>query len=574
MDIKNKEHFEKIIAIIVPIIFLAYGLCKSAKGIDLIDSGYNYGNFKHLKTLDGMWFYSTFLANITGAFLTMLPFGKYMLGMNIYCGIIKCIIPISVYFFMTKKFDIPKRFAFFGEICALGLCWCPVALLYNSLTYLLFTVSAMILISGLIENDKKRLFLAGIVLGLNLFTRLPNICECALILVVIFNDILNKEKPAECIRKSLLCVAGYAAAVIVLLLIAGPVDYINGVTSLMFDATKEAADYRPDGMIVSILSGYKDNLFYIIRTVAVLIMTMVVSMIIPVKYKKVRLISAIIISVTFLIYMWKNMLFDFDYKSFGSAYQIGALSVTMSLTVFVIALFDKEKKKEIKLLSLTGIIVILITPIGSNNGIEPVLNNMFLIYPVMAYLIWDYGKYEKVFIKGRLKSDMVCGVLGSVIMMLLVSAFMYGMTGLFRDADATREVDNLKVLSGMKTNEDRAEDIRLLADYFEETGNKNLLLYGNIPALMYYLDGKPVISSSWPDLDSYNSMKFENEINSMTDHPVIMIGQGSLLYEMEDLTAEVSLDLSEKEKILLEYIKNNEYTLDYVNRIAKVYILK
>ena len=120
-------------------------------------------------------------------------------------------------------------------------------------------------------------------------------------------------------------------------------------------------------------------------------------------------------------------------------------------------------------------------------------------------------------------------------------------------------------------------DLTDLSGYYREItgdGDTGLLLYGNIPALMYYLDGKPVISSSWPDLDSYNSMKFENEINSMTDQPVIMIGQGSLLYEMEDLTAEVSLDLSEKEKILLEYIKNNEYTLDYVNRIAKVYILK
>ena len=40
------------------------------------------------------------------------------------------------------------------------------------------------------------------------------------------------------------------------------------------------------------------------------------------------------------------------------------------------------------------------------------------------------------------------------------------------------------------------------------------------------------------------------------------------------LTSEVQDDLSNKEKILLEYIKNNNYSLDYVNQIAKVYIVK
>jgi hypothetical protein len=60
----------------------------------------------------------------------------------------------------------------------------------------------------------------------------------------------------------------------------------------------------------------------------------------------------------------------------------------------------------------------------------------------------------------------------------------------------------------------------------------------------------------------------------MDDYPVIMIGQGSLLYDIEDLTSEEQGGLSNKEKILLEYIKNNNYSLDYVNQIAKVYIVK
>ena len=138
MNIKNKERFEKIIAVIVPIIFLAFGLIKSAKGIDLTDSGYNYGNFKRPDTLDGMWYYSTYLSNVLGRLFTGLPLGNTMLGMNIYCGILKCIIPVMFYFFLTRTKKVNVSVAFFGELAALGLCWCPVALIYNYLTYLLF----------------------------------------------------------------------------------------------------------------------------------------------------------------------------------------------------------------------------------------------------------------------------------------------------------------------------------------------------------------------------------------------------------------------------------------------------
>ena len=226
---------------------------------------------------------------------------------------------------------------------------------------------------------------------------------------------------------------------------------------------------------------------------------------------------------------------------------------------------------------MAGLITILITPIGSNNGLYPVLNNMFIVFPVSIQLIYDYSKKEISLIRGRLKGDMFFGSIGACIVMMIISCLGTGMFCLFNDRDADYWVEGNPVLAGMNTNENMVRDLTELSVYYREitdSGDKGLLLYGNIPALMYYLDGKPVISSSWPDLDSYNSMKFENEINSMTNHPVIMIGQGSLLYEMDDLTAEAPEDLSEKEKILLEYIKNNEYTLDYVNRIAKVYTSK
>ena len=576
MNIKNKERFEKIIAVIVPIIFLAYGLIKSAKGIELADSGYNYGNFKNLSMLDGMWLYSTYLSNVLGALFTGLPFGNIMLGMNIYCGILKCIIPIAFYYFLTGTKKIKWPVAFFGELAALGLCWCPVALIYNYLTYLLFGACIILLISGLLGKKSYLLFFAGIVLGLNVFTRLPNICECALILIVIGYSVFEKEKVSECIKKSLICIGGFAAAVVVMLLIAGPSAYINGISEL-FGATKEATEYSPLGMIGDILAGYKDSLFYLIRTAGFLIGIIIISILIPVKLKKIRFAVTVILSTLFLYYMETNSLFGFEYDSLGAVFQFAVLWIDISIIVFITAIIDKNTGSEMRLLSLAGLTVILITPIGSNNGLYPVLNNMFLIFPVSIQLVYDYSRKEISLIKGRLKGDMFFGSLGACIVMLIISCLGTGMFCLFNDKDANYWVEFNPVLAGMNTNETLVHELTGLSGYYQgitKDGNTELLLYGNIPALMYYLDGEPAISSTWPDLDSYSSEKFEISLDTMDDYPVIMIGQGSLLYDIEDLTSEVQSDLSNKEKILLEYIKNNNYSLDYVNQIAKVYIVK
>ena len=576
MKTENKKFLQLIIPYLVPVIFFGFGLIKSARGIELADAGYNYGNFKNLSMLDGMWFYSTYLSNVFGGLFTKLPFGNCMLGMNIYCGILKCIIPVVVYFFLTGTKKIKGPVAFFGELGALGLCWCPVALIYNYLTYFLFGVCIILLISGLLGKKSYLLFIAGMVLGLNVFTRLPNICECALILMVIGYSVFEKEKVSECIKKCLICIGGFAVSVIVMLLIAGPSAYINGISEL-FGATKEASEYSPLGMIGDILAGYKDSLFYLVRTVGFLIGIIVISILIPAKLKKVRFAVTVILSTLFLYYMAVNSLFGFDYDSLGAAFQFAVLWIDISIIVFITAIVDKNTAREMRFLSLAGLIVIFITPIGSNNGLYPVINNMFLVFPVSIQLVYDYSRKEISLIQGRLKGDMFFGSIGACIVMLIISCLGTGLFTLFNDKDARYWVEFNPVLAGMNTNEALVHDLTGLSRYYQEiTMNEDtgLLLYGNIPALMYFLDGKPAISSSWPDLDSYNSDKFAEELESLSEKPVIMIGKSSNLFSYFTYGGISEDEFTKKEQILYKYIEENGYYTDYVNQNVIVIISK
>ena len=168
----------------MPVLLVVYSLLLVNQGITVTDTGYNYGNFVNFDSLDSMWKFSTYLANATGVFFTHLPGGQTMLGLNLYTGLVKALIALVIYFVCVRVFDIRREIAFLAELMALGYCWCPTALLYNYITYLLFTLGAMFLCVAVKKENDFWYIPAGVCLGLDVMVRLPNLAEMALILAV------------------------------------------------------------------------------------------------------------------------------------------------------------------------------------------------------------------------------------------------------------------------------------------------------------------------------------------------------------------------------------------------------
>ena len=107
-------------------------------GIDVTDTGYSLGSFLFEPQMGEEWvLFATYLANLTGSLFAMLPFGNTMLGMNIYTSAIVSLSGAMAYIFLKKK--IPTWIIFLGIFMAESLCWCPTIILYNYLTYFLFT---------------------------------------------------------------------------------------------------------------------------------------------------------------------------------------------------------------------------------------------------------------------------------------------------------------------------------------------------------------------------------------------------------------------------------------------------
>ena len=132
---------------IFPIVLFFYPMTKVNQGIDVSDTTYSLGNYLFFNRLEGMWVISTYVSNVVGYLLTKLPFGDTLLGMNIYTGLIVSLFVLATYQILRKW--MPEWIVFLAEIVAIGFMWIPTTILYNYLTYILFSFGALFLCKGL-----------------------------------------------------------------------------------------------------------------------------------------------------------------------------------------------------------------------------------------------------------------------------------------------------------------------------------------------------------------------------------------------------------------------------------------
>ena len=181
MNVKQSKIYSCIKKWLPVLILLLYPLRNIRTGIDLMDAGYSLGNFRFFGTMNQMWKLATYLANITGVALSRLPFGDTWIGMNVYTSLLVGITAACTYCILRKCMGHPFLL-WLGEMLALSLCWAPTTILYHYLGYIALTVAALLLYRALTTYNNRCYVIAGIVLGLAVGVRMPNITYAALIL--------------------------------------------------------------------------------------------------------------------------------------------------------------------------------------------------------------------------------------------------------------------------------------------------------------------------------------------------------------------------------------------------------
>lgn len=590
--------------ILFPVILLLFPLLKINQGIDLTDTAYSLGNYRFFGQESSLWIMLTFLSNVLGHIFTCLPFGGTMVGMKLYSSLLISFMALFSYrFFKTKM---PAWLAFFAEMAAIGLCWCPSVILYNYLTYVLFLTGAVFLFRGLAGCRPVCLVIAGLCLGLNVNVRFPgNVLEAALILALWYYGYIKKKSFKEVMKETGLCVAGYVGAlltVFVIITFKYGLGAYGEMISGVFGMTESASDYTFSEMLFAILDAY----FHGFRWMLYMILCILpgIPFLVLWKDKFPRLKKVVYcVCIAFLFFVLGRWgMYNFRYYQKESALQWGAIFLLLGIGISVWMLITRTLDDEWKLIGCITLIIILITPLGSNNYIWPALNNLFFVAPVVFWIVYRFARWGRTYLDTTRKVPLFStkAMLLAMVIAFWIQAVGVGCFYVFLDGEGgevrNAQVEANPVLKGMYTTGMNAENLGEISAFFTEHQTeyegKKLILYGNIPGLSYYLDRPSAVYTTWPDLDSNSLTKLKEDLDRITfdigpsgkfqgisaDKPLVIIAPQIAAYLSGDAEAMAywgtdaeSYSQDRKLTAIIEFMEVNHYEQAFANEAFVVY---
>ena len=280
--------------------------------------------------------------------------------------------------------------------------------------------------------------------------------------------------------------------------------------------------------------------------------------------KKFLFIAGLLILVRFY---FAQGVFTRNYWYLDSIAQAAMMFIIFSLIMCIAgSLGFLNGSRQEQTLAFTALMIILITPLGSNNYTYPVINNLFLAAPIS---LWMFRRLMQRL--GEKNYNFAWqGMVTMTIVVTLVQGVIFHAVYTFGDGDDGTERCAKTIIpktAAMTTTEYNAETLDQLYEAVKSKGlqDKKAVFFGGVPGLAYILDLEPALDSVWPDLDSYSVAKFDNGLMELSvsedPEPTIIVGRNMAEYA----------NINEKYDILLDYISNHDYNKVFENSRFSVY---
>lgn len=565
---KTKSNKNIIYSTLFILALVVYSLLLVNQGIHPTDVGYNYGNFEHFDTLDGMWKFSTYLATAIGAAFTHLPGGHTLLGLNIYTGLVKASIAVITYLLCVKVFHIHRGVAFLAELAALGYCWCPTALLYNYVTYLLFTLGAVLLCIAVEKEKNYWYILAGVCLGVNVMVRIPNLAEMALIAALWFYCIIRKIKFAEAMKRTGYCILGYVIGIAVILLWIvcryGATAYIQGIQEIL-SMPGEAGSYSLKYMLLGDYYEYRTNLIWLILALVYTVIGIILFRVSAGKMLWYKRIFYCICNLSLIALYYRLGMFRFVYYDYVGIIRVGILFLMLAGALGLYVMFFGGEDYALRMHGATMGIIILITPLGSNNLLFTAENNLFWVMPFVFHFCYKWLTKKVPYYLETLRITYV-----TLVLFVAVQGVLFGSTFVFRDGingeKRTEKITEIQALKGMYTRPEMKKSLMEINDYLVNNNlqDTDAILYQDLPGLSFFLGLEPAMTTTWPDLASFSTDKFRMELerigarNTTEEKPLLILG-------CDLQTDDVKINM------LREYVEKYGYDQVFTNDLCSIY---
>ncbi len=498
-------------------------------GIDELDSAYYLSNFRYFFKPNMAPTISTELSFLLGGILYKFSPTATFFTFRVLDWLCNCAIFVLLYQMLKKH--MPHTWLCFSMLVGSFLIRrYPMILGYNSFAFLFFILAIFLLHKGILQQSIRYTFVAGIVTGFNVFTRLPNALQASLVFLPLLYALANKDFQKQALRHSLyFTLAGFIglfAGIGLTIALEGWQAFVEGIAIILHIGKQ--GSHAPSSMLNRIWFELSEAYYY----VGFLKKQMLAAFLLPVayavftyfvkhRYTKVLAQVAVLLVGVYLARLLGNNLTVNIYVYLLSF-------IALLTTLIAIPLFIK-RNSFLFLYACTMLLFMFCVPLGTDNGIfqfcllGAVLSSAVALY---AHGFAQLGKKRFV--------QHLCKSMASILLLVFILSFGKGAyskvlfqesynDGAYAGQTYSTQIPALKY---MKTHAYKAEALDSLYSQLtkEEYKNHKLAVLGHLPLALCITEHEPFFAHTWVDLKVVDKQAQLQQLQNTEKLPIVLIG--------------------------------------------------
>ena len=523
-------------------------------GLDVCDSGFYltfYDNiFKSPGSVEYNFMY--YMSGIVGGTIAALFPSIGMMEMRLI-GLFT-LLASMVIFYLSMRRSV-NAISYWTGCVMVMLAFTTPLLTFNHdlLTVFFYTLIIAAITHGIVKDKPSLLVIGGFMIGLNIFTRIPNVLSLVLVALPLLKRIYGKCTWGRAIGMTAIVLAGTAASaslVIVMMRVIGHWQpFVNNINDLFSIASSSDATHSSSQLITTQLNFYKTTLWCAAKLGACILLALATW---ALTTNKILRILAYALSLAAFCYM---------------AMRMSTLNIIWIMSfVGCVAAIVRCKWSLCGLACYASLVMLVIFPMGSdsayNNG-----SIIALCALPLAMSTWT---------KRKLLPFTTCAAI--IFGGLLLTSGAYFDSGNLQAKTSTINSPRMRLTH---TTPERAVIINDMLDGIAPFVKKEqtLLAYGSVPLVNFITGTRPMMGCSWPEL--LNAAMLEQKLNSCHETPAILRqkfntigpqwGQPSDTY-LTQYNEHNGFLTNDKLHVLNSFMNRNKYKLVWENKYFALFV--
>lgn len=367
---------------------------------------------------------------------------------------------------------------------------------HSSVTVLISVATAFFLFKALSKDSCKHIFVAGILLAINIFSRIPNIASLLLLLTLIpyYIYLRNVSQTFKLLGSAIL---GLITGIIIecgFMYSFGHLSiFINNLTTGMSAATSSDSSHNINTMLQGYFHSYIQIAKDILKIAALPLLAIYANKYLKKKFMRIALAVALFMCQgALLIYTFDNMLFLYAF-----------ISIILFYSLYVL-----RKSKDYIYLILIALITLYIMPYGSDFGINNMGENAIWVATPLSIGLAADGLKRLVINKRHLGTIAFAVFIFSFIIKDVLHIMNYAYFDEGPRYDKYYKINN--PLATTFTNKSYAEEtndvLTELHKYVKE--GDYLFCFQSRPMLHYLTHTRPYMYNPWPWSFDTSAMRY------------------------------------------------------------------